>query len=275
MVDLQRQFIHLANSDPDYVGLAEAIVLLAAIENPETDIEQCHGRLEQLANAALLSIDSVACTQARASLLCEFLHDDQKFAGNEHDYDAPANSHIDSVLRLRRGIPVTLAFLYMYVGNALGWAMAGIGFPGHFLVSVRGRPQVLIDPFVGRPLTENECVSLIQRAQGAEAVLRAEHLRPISHRAMLQRMLNNLKRNYLQQTSWKDALRVLNLLLALEPNDLRLRYERAISLEKLDCFAAAAQDLQAIAETRPRDNRLSVLKHKIKQLEGKSPARLH
>lgn len=116
---------------------------------------------------------------------------------------------------------------------------------------------------------------MIQRAQGDDAVLRAEHLRPITNKAMLQRMLANLKRNYLQQSCWNDALRMLNLLLALAPNDLRLRYERAISLEKLDCFAAAAQDLQEIALKRPQDSRLAVLQEKIKQLENKSPAMLH
>lgn len=272
---MQQQFIELANSEPDGAALAAAVVLLAAIENPALQIGQCHARLEQLAESARAAIQPVECTHTRARQLCDFLHGEQKFIGNQLDYYAPANSHIDKVLELRCGIPITLAFLYMYIGNALGWAMAGIGFPGHFLVSVRGKPQALIDPFAGKPLSESDCVSLIQRAQGGDAVLRAEHLRPLKHRAMLQRMLGNLKRNYLQQACWNDALRMLNLLLALEPKDLRLRYERAIALEKLDCFAAAAQDLQQIALTRPQDSRLVVLQDKIKQLENKSPSQLH
>lgn len=276
MSEIHQQFIEIANSEPDCAELATAVVLLAAIENPGLDINQCRAQLEQLGDSACLAIDSTAeNSEQRAQYLCDFLHDEQRFSGNQLDYGAPANSQIDKVLESRCGIPISLAFLYIYVGEALGWAMAGIGFPGHFLVSVRGKPQTLIDPFKGAPLTEGECVSLIQRAQGDDAVLRAEHLRPITYKAMLQRMLVNLKRNYLQQSSWNDALRILNLLLALAPNDLRLRYERAISLEKLDCFAAAAQDLHEIALQRPQDSRLAVLQEKIKQLEKKSPAMLH
>ncbi len=276
MTDIHQQFVEIANSEPDGAELATAVVLLAAIENPALEIAQCRAELEQLGDSACLTLDSaVESTEQRAQQLCDFLHGEQRFSGNQLDYYAPANSHIDKVLASRCGIPISLAFLYIYVGEALGWAMAGIGFPGHFLVSVKGKPQTLIDPFNGAPLTENECVSLIQRAQGDDAVLRAEHLRPISHKAMLQRMLANLKRDYLQQSCWDDALRILNLLLALAPNDLRLRYERAISLENLDCFAAAAQDLQEIALKRPQDSRLAVLQEKIKQLEKKSPAMLH
>ncbi len=275
MNDIQQQFVEIANSEPDCAELATAVVLLAAIENPALQIDKCRAQLEQLGDSACLAIEPADGTEARAQQLCDFLHGEQRFGGNQLDYYAPANSHIDKVLESRCGIPISLAFVYIYVGEALGWAMAGIGFPGHFLVSVKGKPQTLIDPFKGAPLTENECVSLIQRAQGDDAVLRAEHLRPITNKAMLQRMLANLKRNYLQQSCWNDALRMLNLLLALAPNDLRLRYERAISLEKLDCFAAAAQDLQEIALKRPQDSRLAVLQEKIKQLENKSPAMLH
>ena len=275
MFNIEQQFLELANAELDCAGLATAVVLLAAIENPELDVVECRSQLEQLGDSACLAIDPLEGTEERAQQLCAFLSGEQRFSGNRLDYYAPANSHIDKVLASRSGIPISLAFLYIYVGEALGWAMAGIGFPGHFLVSVRGKPQTLIDPFKGSPLTENECVDLIQEAQGDDAVLRAEHLRPITHKAMLQRMLGNLKRNYLQQSCWKDALRMLNLLLALAPNDLRLRYERAISLEKLDCFAAAAQDLQEIALQRPQDSRLAVLQEKIKQLEDKSPSVLH
>ncbi len=275
MPDIEQQFLELANAELDCAGLAKAVVLLAAIENPELNIDQCRARLEQLGDSACLAIDPAEGTEERAQQLCDFLSGEQRFSGNQLDYYAPANSHIDKVLESRCGIPISLAFLYIYVGEALGWAMAGIGFPGHFLVSVKGKPQTLIDPFKGVPLTESECVNLIQEAQGDDAVLRAEHLQPITYKAMLQRMLRNLKRNYLQQSCWNDALRMLNLLLALVPNDLRLRYERAVSLEKLDCFAAAAQDLQEIALKRPQDSRLAVLQEKIKQLEDKSPAMLH
>ncbi len=273
--DIHQQFIELASSEPDSAELVTAVVLLAAIESPTLEVDQCHAQLKQLAESARNTIQQVECTQTRAKLLCNFLHEEQKFIGNKLDYYASSNSHIDKVLELRCGIPISLALLYMYIGEELGWAMAGIGFPGHFLVSVKGKPQALIDPFEGAPLSENDCVDLIQRAQGADAVLRAEHLQPLTHKAMLQRMLGNLKQNYLQQTSWNDALRILNLLLAIDPNALRIRYERAITLEKLDCFAAAAQDLREIAHTRPQDARLAVLQEKIQQLEDKSPPKLH
>ena len=60
---------------------------------------------------------------------------DLGFAGNVNNYYDPDNSYLNAVLRTRRGIPISLAVLWMEL--AQGWVcMCAGGFPGHFMVKV-------------------------------------------------------------------------------------------------------------------------------------------
>jgi regulator of sirC expression with transglutaminase-like and TPR domain len=53
-----------------------------------------------------------------------------------NDYYDARNSYLPDVLRTRRGIPITLALLYIELAAQVGLQAAGISFPGHFLVKL-------------------------------------------------------------------------------------------------------------------------------------------
>jgi len=67
------------------------------------------------------------------------------------DYYHPANSHLDSVIESRRGLPLTLTLIYVFVGRRLGWEVCGIGVPSHYL---GGLERLLFDPFNGGVLID-------------------------------------------------------------------------------------------------------------------------
>ena len=59
----------------------------------------------------------------------------------------------------------------------------------------------------------------MQEITGGTVQWRDEHLTPVSNRSLLARMLRNLKVIYLQRREYDHALPVLDLLVALLPED--------------------------------------------------------
>ena len=51
----------------------------------------------------------------RLRLLNRFFFQELGFAGNVNDYYDPRNSYLHCVLQTRRGIPITLALLYVEI----------------------------------------------------------------------------------------------------------------------------------------------------------------
>ena len=54
----------------------------------------------------------------RLRLLNRYFFQELGFAGNVNDYYDPRNSYLHGVLQTRRGIPITLALLYIEIANA-------------------------------------------------------------------------------------------------------------------------------------------------------------
>jgi len=50
------------------------------------------------------------------------------------DYHLPDNSCIDQVLAQKRGIPISMALIYMYMGSKLGLTLHGANLPAHFML---------------------------------------------------------------------------------------------------------------------------------------------
>ena len=70
--------------------------------------------------------------------------------GDRQTYDDLANANLISVIERRRGLPVSLAIIYIHAARALGWTMEGLNFPGRFLMRL-GAPdgRAVLDPFAG------------------------------------------------------------------------------------------------------------------------------
>jgi hypothetical protein len=123
----------------------------------------------------------------RAEILAEFLSHEARLRSNEDDYYNIDNSLLPVVIRTRRGIPISLSLVYMFVGRRAGLAMEGVALPGHFLVR---HEDVFLDPFHGgRRVGLDECRELMERQ---ELMLKPEHLAPATPRQILIRTLTNI-----------------------------------------------------------------------------------
>jgi len=179
--------------------------------------------------------------------------------GNHDDYHDPRNSYLNEVLDRRTGNPISLAVVHIELARRAGIPLEGVSFPGHFLVRLETDEGILvIDPFNrGRPLDADE---LKQRARphiGDQDLPDSELLEllaPASNRAILARMLRNLKGLYTEQQDWPRALRCTDRLIALDDSQPHETRDRGLLYLKLGHLGAAKRDLDAYLASRPESN---------------------
>lgn len=82
--------------------------------------------------------------------LCHFLFQAYKIRGATKDYYNPFNSNLIYVINEQRGLPISLACVFILIGYRLGFDIQGCNFPGHFLTIVSlENEKILIDCFDG------------------------------------------------------------------------------------------------------------------------------
>jgi regulator of sirC expression with transglutaminase-like and TPR domain len=188
-MDCTARFAALVGGPDRAIPLDETALLIAAHDH-DVDIDRQLHRLDDVAAA----VREPTIDELRRVLFVQ-----HGLAGAADDYYAPENSFLDTVLDRGRGIPITLAVLMMEVGRRVGVAVHGIGAPGHFLVQ---HDDELRDPFDGGRVVEGEGIH-------------PSYLAPIGPRALLGRMLANLRQIYQTAGEFTSLLWVMRLRCAI------------------------------------------------------------
>jgi regulator of sirC expression with transglutaminase-like and TPR domain len=233
------------------IDLAEAALALAALADPALDPRPSLHALDAL--AAGLRDRLGPDGRADAAALGHYLGHACGFTGNLEQYYDPANSYLNVVLERRVGLPITLSVIYMEVGRRVGLTVHGIGFPAHFIVGVpEGGRMRYLDPFrAGRELTRDDLAAQLRQTYGRSVRVDARMLQPIGKRAIIIRMLNNLKQAYLRQEALELALRANERLAALQPGHAEHERDRAVLLYQLSAWRPAKAALAAYLGRHP------------------------
>ncbi|HMM78300.1 MAG TPA: transglutaminase-like domain-containing protein [Gammaproteobacteria bacterium] len=240
---------------PDSV--VDGALLVSRVVEPATDAPWCRQELERLARR-------IGQGQEAAALL-EGLRT-EGFAGAERYYEEE-NSALDTVLRRRSGIPISLAVVVIGIGEQLGIETLGINFPGHFLVSIGGR---LADPYTLRVLDERE-----QRARVAASGLpAAQALKVASPAEIVLRMLNNLRGIAQGRDDFERALELTDYQLALAPRLLELRLARADLWQAIGAPERGRADLETALSLSPPAELAARIRERLQGLDV-TPPTLH
>ena len=236
--------------DDDSLPLLEAAASIAQDEYPDLDVQEVLGEVDVLLSRLRRRSPSDAEPLQRLRALNQFFFRDLGFGGNVNDYHDPDNSHLNVLLRTRRGIPISLAVLWLELAQGLGLRAEGVGFPGHFLVQAElGDGRVVLDPFTGQSLSVGELRERIDELHPSLAftpdspVPLALYLRPTSPRQILARMLRNLQDIHRTQRDWARLVLVQDRLVTLLPAAWSEYRERALALAELGDTERARADL--------------------------------
>jgi len=250
--------------DPD---LARAALTLAAEFGP-VDEAFALAELDALAEATPEAARRGSGAERLGALL-DWLSRERGFRGNETEYADPANSDLAQVLRRRTGLPITLAIVVIEVGARIGLPLAGVSFPGHFLVRTLDATPAIGDAFHGRLVDVDE-LRLRLRTAGQETRLDPELFAAARTRDILLRMLNNLKHVFTGSRSWLLASGCCDRMLLLAPHLLTERRDRGLLYERAGADHLAAEDLEEYLEIAGEVPEAQELRDRVAKIRGRA-----
>jgi len=261
--------------DDDIIPLFEAATAIAHDVEPELDLTSVQLELDTLVVRLKQRLPADASHLQKLRMLNHYFYNELGFSGNVNDYYSPDNSYLHRVIHSRRGIPISLAVLYMEIAQQIDLQVQGISFPGHFLMKLNiPAGQVVLDPFNGTSLSREELEErvqpyILQQDFPDDFQLNA-YLSAATARDILVRMLRNLKALFMQKENWQRLLQVQERLVILLPQDITEKRDRGLAFAHLECPQAALQDIEAYIEQRPYAMDTAALRARLPDLREAS-----
>lgn len=138
----------LASLDDDAVPLMSTALLIARDEYPQLDAELYDTLVQSHVEHLRREVDAIDLWPLKMAAVNRYLFDELGYSGNHDEYYDPRNSYLNQVFERRLGNPISLAMVQIEVARRLGIPLAGVSFPGHFLVRLPVDDGVLVmDPF--------------------------------------------------------------------------------------------------------------------------------
>ena len=216
------------------------------IEYPDLDIEYYISRVLGMIRDVRVMLPDNPCSLDIIETVNDYLFNKMGFRGNKDNYYEPGNSFLNDVVDKRTGIPITMSILYSYIANNIGLNSQGVCFPGHFILrSNNNDGEYLIDPFnQGRILTRSDCQSILDNLFDGKITFEERFIECAHKNQILKRVINNLKNIYLTGRDYDNALKTVNLILLLDPDDTEQLRDRALICINLECYSQSLRDLE-------------------------------
>lgn len=237
----------LSLADESTFDLAEAALLLAALDHPGKALASYRAHLSALAEDAREATTRLASVGVQVMAL-------QRVLVGKHGYSVEPESGpsadgvnlIDAVDR-RRGHVAVVGLLYLHIGRAYGAGIEALSFPQGFLFRLTGRGQrVIIDPVdASRMLDAADLRCRLKGLQGTAAEVKAAHYEAISDRDALIRLHNVVKLNAITVGQLGRALDILEAMRVLAPSRSELWWETAVLLSRTGNVGSAISTLEA------------------------------
>jgi regulator of sirC expression with transglutaminase-like and TPR domain len=234
-------------------ALDRACLLISAVFDPAADIDRCEASLDDIAELAARNAAGATDSYVMTASVLDAVFKHNRFAGNGAEYNDPRNSLLSGVIERRLGIPITLSIVVIEVARRLGLQLAGVGLPGHFVIRFPdATSRLFVDAFDGgRIIDVRDCVALVERQTGGRITWTDTFLESVAPRAILKRVLVNLKNALSQAKNYASALAAIELQLALDPGDPTELRDRGILFARLHRYDRAIADLEAYLERSP------------------------
>ncbi|MEM1443658.1 MAG: tetratricopeptide repeat protein, partial [Verrucomicrobiota bacterium] len=242
------------------IDLFEVGLQIARLDDPMLDVDYYRSSFSRLVGDAGEYLEEHALEgseKEKVIALASFLFEENGFHGSRSEYYHHANSYVNRVLDDREGLPITLSVIFVEMARRLQIdGVYGAPLPGKFMVGLDyevddKNNSLFVDVFEGGEIIDQSGAAReIWELLGSAPEKSAFH--PADARQIAVRMLRNLVDIEINRERTPDgASNYLELLLAIEPEAARERFQRAILRMQENNIQGAKEDLDWLLEHQP------------------------
>lgn len=193
--------------------LERAVITLARFGHPTLRESEYVKILDHFADMIRPSLRYKRSEREKMRILMKFIFEDLNFRGDNKDYHNPANGFIDQVIERRKGLPISLSLVAMFIARRLQLPVFGVNMPIHFMLAFVGeKEEQLIDPYdQGAEVSYDQCYFFLKKNN---VTPKPEHFKMASDIDILARCIRNLMHSY-ERNEEHDKVQELKSLLGL------------------------------------------------------------
>jgi regulator of sirC expression with transglutaminase-like and TPR domain len=200
-----------ASEDQD---LLTGLWLIATYQYPDIELEKLKQDLEQIYYEAWLEFKPDLYPFDQVKVLNGVLFSKLKFGANTKNFHSPGNSMINIVLESRRGNPITLCVVYLFVAQKLKLPIFGVNLPNLFILTYKdARHQFYINAFnKGLIFSKQDIENYIHELR---LTPQESFFEPCSNLEIIRRVFRNLVMSFDKMGEHAKAEEVKELLLLI------------------------------------------------------------
>ena len=209
---LEQEFInYLDNGLETLNDLETGLFLLARFENPTLRAEVYKRKLDRMASDIEMEVKFAASPRDQMKIVLNHIFKELKFSGSTEEFFDPANLFLHKVIDRKKGIPISLALVVLFVADRLKLPFQGVNMPMHFLLKydIDGE-KIYIDPFnEGSAISVDQCLFFLKKS-GIKPT--SAHFEDATSLEMLSRTIRNLINGYEKAKNMEKANKLQRLL---------------------------------------------------------------
>lgn len=237
-------------------------------DNSSKEIRRIRGMIGGLVREARKKIDSNWETKRKIHHLLQLIYGEWGFFCDPERYFALENLYLDQVLTQRRGMPVTLGAIVLYLAESLNLPIYPVNFPTQLILRADVDEEVaFIDPWNGQYMTYSQLKKLYEGAFGFGTELSLEILEVADVQELTNRFCQLAKHALIREFRNNEAYQYIDMLLSRNPDDPYEIRDRGVVLTQMGCMQAALNDFEYFLEKCPEDPTALLLLPQLEYLQ--------
>lgn len=252
-------------STPRQALLTQFSLLEASIFGHPTNIEKA---LKPVIDSCRLALADCESSMDKAEVFINEIFISQLFIDNNRPLWPVLSYQITDSINYKVIAPVVKAAIIQYVANACELETDIVYLPEKVMIRILCDDiySIIFDPINGESLNWDELEQGLDELGGDPSRM---FLSPMEQESIVVEYLTGLKSSLISEHCFEKALKCVDLLLSMRPDDPFERRDRGFLLHQLDCFKVAYDDYQYFVEQCPKDPAAQLLKLQLDNISVK------
>lgn len=256
-------------------NLLEASLLVGQVQDSAFSLEPQVELLERSIETARIRCqgskeDPIAIVEAINHVIFNVISIEGKGEKYKQVIDDPNRYYIHLVLEKKVSSPLALATIYCIFAEGLGLPYECLALPSYYLIRIQSEGvDFYVDPFDGgKLLTPEEFQKKFRSALHKSRMLSANLFEKVAPTQLVSRLVQQLKHIYILRSQAVEALRAVEILTSLFPENPEFTRDRGILYCEMEYFSKAMDDLKHYLDLRPNAEDVHEIKKLTQMLKG-------